>query len=69
MTPAEILSSESQERMCAVVTPDKVEEFLAVCAKWEVQADVIGEVTGGDRLTIEFAGRDRAGRSAAFGGP
>ena len=35
MTPAEILSSESQERMCAVVTPDKVDAFLAVCAKWE----------------------------------
>ena len=40
MTAAEILSSESQERMCAVVTPDKVDAFLAVCAKWEVQADV-----------------------------
>ena len=33
MTPAEILSSESQERMCAVVTPDKVDAFLAVCAQ------------------------------------
>ena len=69
MTPAEILSSESQERMCAVVTPDKVDAFLAVCAKWEVQADVIGEVTDGDRLTIEFAGRDRAGRPAALRRP
>ncbi len=54
MTPAEILSSESQERMCAVVTPDKVDEFLAVCEKWEVQADVIGEVTGTGRLVITF---------------
>jgi len=72
MTPAEILSSESQERMCAVVTPDKVEEFLAVCAKWEVQADVIGEVTDGDRLTIEFAGQivlDVPPRSVAHDGP
>ena len=31
MTPAEILSSESQERMCAVVTPENVDAFLAVC--------------------------------------
>ncbi|WP_395726075.1 phosphoribosylformylglycinamidine synthase subunit PurL [Nakamurella sp.] len=72
MTAAEILSSESQERMCAVVTPDKVQEFLAVCAKWEVQADVIGEVTDGDRLTIEFAGEivlDVPPRSVAHDGP
>jgi phosphoribosylformylglycinamidine synthase II len=54
MTPAEILSSESQERMCAVVTPDKVDAFLQVCAKWEVQADVIGEVTDTGRLVITF---------------
>jgi phosphoribosylformylglycinamidine synthase len=31
MTPAEILSSESQERMCAVVAPENVESFMAVC--------------------------------------
>ncbi|MGH3695240.1 MAG: phosphoribosylformylglycinamidine synthase subunit PurL [Pseudonocardiaceae bacterium] len=52
MTPAEILCSESQERMCAVVRPSDVDAFLAVCAKWEVTATVIGEVTGGDRLVI-----------------
>ncbi|MEP6561332.1 MAG: phosphoribosylformylglycinamidine synthase subunit PurL, partial [Nakamurella sp.] len=72
MTPAEILSSESQERMCAVVTPDKVDAFLAVCAKWEVQADVIGEVTDSDRLTIEFQGQqvlDVPPRSVAHDGP
>jgi phosphoribosylformylglycinamidine synthase len=72
MTPAEILSSESQERMCAVVTPDKVDAFLAVCAKWEVQADVIGEVTDSGRLTIEFQGEtvlDVPPRSVAHDGP
>ncbi|MGH3529214.1 MAG: AIR synthase-related protein, partial [Pseudonocardiaceae bacterium] len=52
MTPAEILCSESQERMCAVVRPSDVDAFLAVCAKWEVIATVIGEVTDGDRLVI-----------------
>ena len=45
MQPAEVLTSESQERMCAVVAPGDVEEFLAVCEKWEVDAAVIGEVT------------------------
>ncbi len=72
MTPAEILSSESQERMCAVVTPDKVDDFLAVCEKWEVQADVIGEVTESGRLTIEFQGEtvlDVPPRSVAHDGP
>jgi phosphoribosylformylglycinamidine synthase len=72
MTPAEILSSESQERMCAVVSPDKVDAFLAVCARWEVQADVIGEVTDSGRLTIEFQGEtvlDVPPRSVAHDGP
>src|SRR5690349_21734538 len=50
MTAAEILSSESQERMCAVVTPENVDAFMAVCRRWDVMATVIGEVTDGDRL-------------------
>ncbi|MGH3930159.1 MAG: AIR synthase-related protein, partial [Pseudonocardiaceae bacterium] len=54
MTPAEILSSESQERMCAVVRPSDVDAFLAVCEKWDVIATVIGEVTDGDRLVITW---------------
>ena len=45
MSAAEILASESQERMCAVVTPDNVERFMEICAKWDVNAAVIGEVT------------------------
>ncbi len=72
MTPAEILSSESQERMCAVVTPDKVDAFLAVCARWEVQADVIGEVTDSHRLVITHHGEivvDVPPRTVAHEGP
>ncbi|MEX3504538.1 phosphoribosylformylglycinamidine synthase subunit PurL [Corynebacterium sp. LK2510] len=45
MSAAEILASESQERMCAVVTPDNVDRFMEICAKWDVNAAVIGEVT------------------------
>ena len=40
LAPEEILMSESQERMCAVVEPDKLDAFLAVCAKWDVDATV-----------------------------
>ena len=45
LAPEEILMSESQERMMAVVTPDKLDEFLAITAKWDVEATVVGEVT------------------------
>lgn len=72
MTPAEILSSESQERMCAVVAPENVDAFLAVCRKWEVLATVIGEVADGDRLQITWHGEtvvDVPPRTVAHEGP
>jgi phosphoribosylformylglycinamidine synthase len=72
MTPAEVLSSESQERMCAVVTPADVDRFLAVCSKWDVLATVIGEVAEGDRLRITWHGEtvvDVPPRTVAHEGP
>ncbi|APE33054.1 phosphoribosylformylglycinamidine synthase II [Nocardia mangyaensis] len=72
MTPAEILSSESQERMCAVVTPENVDAFMAVCKKWDVLATVIGEVTDGDHLVITWHGEtvvDVPPRTVAHDGP
>lgn len=56
MTAAEILSSESQERMCAVVTPENEEKFRKICEKWDVNFAVIGEVTDGDHLVITHHG-------------
>jgi phosphoribosylformylglycinamidine synthase subunit PurL len=56
LTPAEILMSESQERMMAVVRPERVEAFLAICRKWDVEATVIGEVTADDTLTMTWRG-------------
>jgi phosphoribosylformylglycinamidine synthase len=56
LTPAEILMSESQERMMAVVTPAHVDAFMAVCAKWDVEATVIGEVTEDGMLTMTWQG-------------
>jgi phosphoribosylformylglycinamidine synthase II len=72
LTAAEILMSESQERMCAIVEPAKVEQFLAVCRKWDVLATVIGEVTEGDRLTVDWHGEriiDVPPRTVAHEGP
>jgi len=72
LTPEEILMSESQERMAAVVRPDKIEEFLAICRKWDVAADVIGEVTDTGRLVIVWHGEvivDVPPRTVAHDGP
>jgi phosphoribosylformylglycinamidine synthase len=72
LSPEEILMSESQERMCAVVLPNKVEEFMAVCKKWDVEAVVIGEVNASGRLTVDWHGEqivDVPPRSVAHDGP
>jgi phosphoribosylformylglycinamidine synthase subunit PurL len=70
--PAEILMSESQERMMAIVTPGNVERFLQICARWDVQATVIGEVTDSGRLEMTWHGEqvvDIPPGSAADDGP
>ncbi|MFZ0324308.1 MAG: phosphoribosylformylglycinamidine synthase subunit PurL [Actinomycetes bacterium] len=72
LAPEEILMSESQERMCAVVEPAKLTGFLAVCEKWDVEASVIGEVVEGGRLTIDWHGErivDVPPRTVAHEGP
>ena len=56
MDPTEILASESQERMLAIVTPDNLSKVLAVAEKWGVIATAIGEVVEGDRLQILWHG-------------
>ena len=56
LTAEEILMSESQERMMAIVAPDKLDEFLAITAKWEVETSVLGEVTDTQRLVITWKG-------------
>ena len=52
MTAAELLMSESQERMMAFVAPHLVDEVLAVANRWEIDSAVIGEVKDGNTLTI-----------------
>ena len=72
LAPEEILMSESQERMMAVVEPDDVAAFMAICAKWDVEAVVVGEVTDTGRLEIDWHGErvvDVPPRSVAHDGP
>ena len=44
MAPFEIMTSESQERMLAIVTPENFAAVKAVCDKWEIRANVVGHV-------------------------
>ncbi len=56
LTAEEILMSESQERMMAIVAPAKLDAFLEVVKKWDVETSVLGEVTGDGRLIIDWQG-------------
>jgi phosphoribosylformylglycinamidine synthase len=72
LTAEEILMSESQERMMAIVRPEKLDAFLAVTTKWDVEASVLGEVTDTGRLVIEWKGQtivDVDPRTVAIDGP
>ncbi len=72
LRPEEILMSESQERMMAVVEPAKLDEFMEICRHWDVEATVIGEVTEGEHLVITWHGEvivDVPPRSVAHDGP
>jgi phosphoribosylformylglycinamidine synthase subunit PurL len=73
----EVLISESQERMLALVEPARLDDLLAVCRRWGVAANVIGRMVaangdGGGRLTVRFRGEqvaDVPARSLADDGP
>ena len=72
LQPHEILMSESQERMMAVVRPERLDEALAVARRWDVEATVIGEVTDSGRLVVTWHGEtvvDVPPRTVAHAGP
>jgi len=52
MEPFEIMVSESQERMLAVVEPARVDEVRAICEKWQTGSATIGTVTEGGEIRI-----------------
>ncbi len=72
LRPEEILMSESQERMMAVVRPGDLDAFLTVTARWDVEATVLGEVTDTGRLVVVWHGEtvvDVPPRTVAHEGP
>ena len=52
MEPFELMTSESQERMLAIVEPRHLERVLHISAQWEITASVIGRVTGTGQLRV-----------------
>ena len=60
LAPWEIWLSESQERMVAAVSPENIEEFLRVSAKYNVESAVIGEFDGSHTLTVNYGNQNVA---------
>jgi phosphoribosylformylglycinamidine (FGAM) synthase-like enzyme len=52
MDPVEVMTSESQERMLAIVRPSDLAEVLGLCRRWEIRASVVGRVTGTGRFRV-----------------
>ncbi|MBS1848575.1 MAG: phosphoribosylformylglycinamidine synthase subunit PurL [Actinobacteria bacterium] len=52
MSAVEVMTSESQERMLAIVAPESLDDVLEVAQRWEIRASVIGTVTGSGRLRV-----------------
>jgi phosphoribosylformylglycinamidine synthase II len=52
LEPFEVMISESQERMLAVVEPSRLDEVVATCERWQTVAAAIGEVTDTGRLRV-----------------
>jgi phosphoribosylformylglycinamidine synthase subunit PurL len=72
MESFEILTSESQERMLAIVPPQKLDEARAVCARWGLASSVVGTLAPGGTLTVKHRGETVAqvpARSLADEGP
>ncbi len=52
MTPVEVMTSESQERMLVIVQPGDLDEVMGLCARWEIDASVVGRVTDSRRFRV-----------------
>jgi phosphoribosylformylglycinamidine synthase subunit PurL len=58
LEPFEVMISESQERMLAVVEPSKLDRVIAACERWQTGAAAIGEVTDSGHLRILDQGEE-----------
>jgi phosphoribosylformylglycinamidine synthase len=68
----EILTSESQERMLAIVHPSRLDEVLEVCSRWGLSSPVVGRLVAGGGLRVTMGGTTVAevpARSLADEGP
>jgi len=65
LEPFEVLISESQERMLAVVRPERFDEVAEVCARWGLPCAVIGRVTDDGDIAVRSADRELARIPAA----
>jgi phosphoribosylformylglycinamidine synthase II len=65
MAPFEVMVSESQERMCAIVSPDRWEDVREVCQRWGLPVAVIGRVTDDGEIAVRSAGAEIARVPAA----
>jgi phosphoribosylformylglycinamidine synthase subunit PurL len=61
MNAVEVMTSESQERMLVIVQPDDLDEVLGLCARWEIDASVVGRVTDSRRFRVYDGLFDRTG--------
>ena len=52
MAPFEVMISESQERMLAIVRPERWDEVRAVCERWDLPVAVIGRVTADGDVAV-----------------
>ena len=62
LEPFEVMISESQERMCAAVRPERWDEVREVCTRWGLPVAVIGRVTEGGDIVVVEGGLRPAGR-------
>ncbi|MFI5226510.1 MAG: phosphoribosylformylglycinamidine synthase subunit PurL, partial [Candidatus Limnocylindrales bacterium] len=60
MAPFEVMISESQERMCAIVRPERYDAVAAVCGRWGIPVAIIGRVTADGDIVVVDEGRELA---------
>ncbi len=65
MNAVEVMTSESQERMLAIVEPAKLDAVLALAQRWEIRATVVGRVTDSQRFRVFDRERDDDGDALA----
>jgi len=69
MNATEVMTSESQERMLAIVRPEDLDEVLGLCERWEIRASVVGQVNDTGRFRVYDGRFDAVGVPGANPAP